>query len=207
MSSTAIVIFLKYPHPGEVKTRLIPGLGEIEATSFYKKCCEDLVTRLKRIQQESFLLVSNPADIPLVNDWFNLPKHTFSQEGENLGEKIKNAIYQFLQKGFHKIIIVGSDIPDLNSSHISRAEELLDDYDFILGPSFDGGYYLLGLTSKNPYEFLLSDIPWSTSQVLNLTVERILEEGYSLQKLKPLRDIDTFEDYQAWQKELAQKIK
>lgn len=111
-----------------------------------------------------------------------------AQRGNSLGERLHHALVQAQDAGAEQVVFLGSDSPTLPPSHIQQAFEALDSHDVVLGPAFDGGYYLLGL--KRALPAVLEDIPWSTPEVLRLTCERSNAAGHSLHLLPFWYDVD-----------------
>jgi rSAM/selenodomain-associated transferase 1 len=103
-----------------------------------------------------------------------------------------NAFEDGFNKGYDKIVLIGSDLPDLNQMLINEAFYLLDKNEVVLGPALDGGYYLIGMNKPIPRLFL--DKPWSTPQLMGITLKELNTHGHSVSTLQPLNDIDTYED-------------
>ena len=114
----------------------------------------------------------------------------FVQEGESLGDKMRGAIQGRFTEGYERVVIIGSDSPSLPVSYINRA--VGSDKDMVLGPSMDGGYYLIGMRGKVVEVF--KDVTWGTETVLQETCEHLLQNGASLELLPVWYDVDTPED-------------
>jgi rSAM/selenodomain-associated transferase 1 len=112
-------------------------------------------------------------------------------EGD-LGARMLDAFSKAFKKNYQNVIIIGSDLPNLTHNFILEAFNDLQTVDLLLGPSSDGGYYLIGL--KKPYPVLFEEISWSTSRVLEKTIAHSENAGISFKLLQELRDIDTYED-------------
>ncbi|WP_455379446.1 TIGR04282 family arsenosugar biosynthesis glycosyltransferase, partial [Petrachloros mirabilis] len=117
------------------------------------------------------------------------------QLGDDLGVRMQTVCETMFGRGYGRVLIVGTDIPSLPIEHYNQAVDLLDQHDLVLGPAYDGGYYLLGL--KKPTPALFKDIPWSTDRVLALTKEKAAALGLSLGLLPEWRDVDTIADLQS----------
>ncbi len=111
------------------------------------------------------------------------------QEGHNLGERMKNAFKHSFDKGFERAVIIGTDSPTLPLSYIRKAFDVLKEVPVTIGPTFDGGYYLIGLSEQN--ETVFDDIEWSTSSVFSQTLARIKTANKQLCILPPWYDVDT----------------
>ena len=204
----ALIIFSRAPKPGQSKTRLATVVGEHAASAFHAVCLRDLM----RLQAElsARLAKSNP---PVELDTYifhppgddlthfaqagvNLPPliHGAKQSGDTMGERMAHAIQTVLDgsPAGTPALLIGSDVPLLEMDDLAQALEALKDADVVLGPSSDGGYYLIGLTQPRPGLFALKD--WSTPTVLEQTIEKAKVAGWKLAMLETLPDVDTAED-------------
>ena len=127
----------------------------------------------------------------------------FIQEGDNLGDRMCHAFNHLHAQSYEKTVLIGSDIPDLAAGLIGEAFSDLDSNDAVIGPTVDGGYYLIGMHRCLPSIF--TDITWSTDQVLRQTLDRADTTGIRLKQLHRLEDIDTFEDLKAFHHRLSQQ--
>ena len=118
--------------------------------------------------------------------------HLILQQGNDIGERMDNAIRELLALGAEKAVLTGADIPALNSAIISGAFAALDHADIVIGPAADGGYYLIGM--KEPHPEIFSNIPWSTKRVYETTASRIRQLQLSVDHTVMLSDIDRVED-------------
>ena len=123
------------------------------------------------------------------------------QKGADLGERMQHAFETAFEQGYQKVLIIGSDLFDLKSIHITTAFEALENHDLTIGPSLDGGYYLLGM--KELYPAVFKNKKWGTDSILGNTLKDLQQQNVKL--LEALNDIDTFEDLQQ-QPELLKKI-
>ncbi len=209
----ALIIFLKYPEPGKVKTRLAQDIGNEKACAIYKSLAENVIKNIfaKNPGTYDVHIFFTPADKETeIKDWLKPFIHgnrgvktQFShQEGRNLGERMSNAFKEILQeKGCKKCIMIGTDCPEIDATLIENAFDVLKEKDVVIGPCKDGGYYLLGMSRLIPVSFeqgfisdLFVDIDWSTDRVFEQTMEKIRENNLSCSILKTLVDIDTIED-------------
>ena len=148
---------------------------------------------VQTIAVDRFLFYNN-----YVNENDEWPRPHFQkklQEGNGLGNKMKNA-FQDICQTHSKVVIIGSDCPSLTAKIINEAFKKLDEYAFVIGPATDGGYYLLGMNQFSPAVF--ENIKWSTAKVLAKTIEIIENLGKSYQLLPELSDIDTEEDWKTF---------
>lgn len=187
-SDNLILVFVKNILLGKVKTRLAKTKGDVYAFHVYKK----LVDYTQKITESATNCDVRPyfSDIVIQNKWEKHQK--FVQDGTNLGERMLNAFEQGFKDGYKKIIIVGSDCPQLSTDIIDEAFTALNKKDTVIGPAKDGGYYLLGM--KKLHESLFRNKDWSTDQVLPATIADIKLLNLSIHELITLSDIDTEED-------------
>jgi len=189
-SSKALLIFVKNPERGKVKTRLAQTIGDEQALKIYLELLD--YTRLLALEVEAERYLFYSRYVENQDEWSAQAFHKLVQEGNGLGERMDKAFQVAL--GLHaKAIIIGSDCASLTPTIIENAFELLDVYDYVIGPASDGGYYLLAM--KEPRPELFQGISWSTDQVLSQTIERIKKRGQSYSLLPELSDIDRAEDW------------
>ena len=201
----ALIIFARYPVSGKVKTRLACTLGKVIALGFYKECSRHLFAEILGNQNEfftPFLFCSEKDELDKMRDWAGSGFEYYYQEGSDLGERMKNAFKKVFTLGVKKAVIIGTDVPDISKTVIADSFILLDTKDFVIGPSTDGGYYLLGL--KNLNCDLFTGINWSTETVLSKTINRIGENNLSLAKLEQLHDIDDERSLKLWMNECTE---
>lgn len=194
-----LVIFAKYPEIGKVKTRLAKDIGEVKSRDAYQDFISKLIEEHKG-RSYKLVIAFTPSD----------KKESFielfggleyiDQGNGNLGDKL----YSTFNKLEGNVIIIGSDLPDLSYMDIENAFIELDKNDIIIGPAYDGGYYLIGM--KKAYN-IFSDIEWSTEKVFGKTIEKIESIGLKYKILQMKRDIDTIEDYKEYLKRLSQRTR
>ncbi len=196
----AIVIMAKAPKPNKVKTRLIPYLKPDLAALLYHNFLLDKTEQVKSIEQSKFFIAYTPNNS---ENYFKKIAPDFDlilQIGSDLGDRLVNVSNNIFNKGFKKVVILDSDTPNLPTKYIRQAIIGLETSDMIIGPCEDGGYYLIGLKSPTPDVF--KNIPWSTSNVVNITVKRAEAIGLKSSFLKYWYDIDTIEDLKRLKKDL-----
>lgn len=187
-----LLIFIRNPELGKVKTRLARLAGDAEALRIYRILLDK--TRRAALEADALRLLFYSESPPASgDDW--PPEHflKFRQTPGDLGVRMAAAFRQAFEAGAEKVLIVGSDCPELDGATLMLAFQALDGSDFVLGPSTDGGYYLLGM--KRFEAVVFSGIAWSTSAVLEQTMERIKGTGNSCALLPELSDIDEWEDW------------
>jgi len=189
-----LIVFFKYPQPGKVKTRLGKTIGHPEAARIYKQLVEHLLsnTLTETLPCDVHFFIDNKINLKNAELWL-APKHPIQiQDGETLGNRMQNAFKVLFNKGYRRVVIIGTDSPKLSQHLINDSIKALKDVDFVLGPALDGGYYLLGMNSVDINIF--KNVEWSTSTVLDQTIKNIRTHKKSHLLLKPLSDIDTLED-------------
>jgi uncharacterized protein len=193
VAADVLIVFVKAPRPGAVKTRLAADLGPGPAAEVYRVIAEEEIRRTAPAAREyERLFFFAPADARAdVARW--LPAESLlPQEGHDLGARMAHAFDAAFARGAGRAAIVGTDVPHVSRALVKEALLALDDHDVVVGPARDGGYYLLALDRRRPA--LFEGIPWSTPDVLAATAERARALGLRLGMLEPLSDIDTLED-------------
>jgi rSAM/selenodomain-associated transferase 1 len=190
----ALILFAKSPKPGFVKTRFQPEWSAEEAGKLYQAFVMDLVSATSRLKSIARILACDPTSRdPLFQSLARRYKlKLMDQRGRNLGERMRNAIEEAHQMGFHQVVIIGTDSPTLPMEFIDQAFRLLRSHELVLGPSHDGGYYLIGCGEIIPPVF--EGIPWGTVGVLALTLRRMVDLKLKCALLPFWYDVDTAQD-------------
>lgn len=189
---TLLMVFLKWPEAGRVKTRLARKIGEKAALDIYRKLLEHTRAVAVAVDTNRQAWIA-PTDHSIHwEEWGRPQFDRHDQPPGHLGEKMQNAFKHGFSSGYNRIVIIGSDCPTLQPSHIEQAFRELRHSDVVLGPSRDGGYYLLGLNRYRPR--LFEEMPWSRPGLYDKTLSMIEEEQLSLKTLEELNDIDTAAD-------------
>ena len=144
--SNCILLFVKSPARGQVKTRLAADIGEDAAVGLYRCFVEDLVSTVGTLDAGLRLCFHPPETKQHFLQWLGEQHSYIPQTGDGLGERLKNAFTDAFEQGFSKVVAIGSDSPDLPESFLRQAFEELDSHDAVVGPSSDGGYYLIGFS-------------------------------------------------------------
>ena len=189
-----MLFFIKNPEKGKVKTRLASAIGDKKAVKLYKRFLLEMLFTLNR-GTFLFYLCYSPADaLEDLRNWLGEEYLYMRQQGEDLGERMKNGFMEALAMNFKRVVLIGSDIPDLPLEFIEEAFTSLKETDVVIGPSLDGGYYLIGFKDKKFSPQAFKGIPWSTERVFEETMKILKHEGLTVHTLQPRRDIDTVED-------------
>lgn len=183
-----LIVFVKNAILGTAKTRLAATIGDQKAFEVYK--------HLLKITEEATRGIENCT----VHIYFSSEKDTtrwtnftqFVQHGNDLGERMLDAFQRGFQLGFEQIVGIGSDLPDLTAEIIEKGLHELGSNDAVFGPAEDGGYYLIGM--RQLIGCIFENKPWSTEDLLEITLGEILSNGYSVGLIETLNDLDTEED-------------
>lgn len=189
-----LIVFLKYPEIGGVKSRLAATIGERHASYVYRQFVYDLLDSLTAENYGLRLFFSPPDRRCAITEWLGSSLSYEPQTGDDLGERMKNAFEKSFADGFRSTILIGSDIPDLPAEIIDQGFAALKGDGCVIGPSFDGGYYLIGFKAETFSPDVFADIPWSTDNVLNETRRVLEKQGRSIALLPSWRDVDGYED-------------
>ena len=186
----ALIIFVKNPVLGKVKTRLAKTMGDEKALSIYKQLLAHTKSIVSQLEVNRFLFYSDHIE---KDDWEDHLFHKVVQSGDDLGSRMDDAFDYTFKNDNDRVIIIGSDCIDLTSEDLEKAFTVLDEVDVVIGPTEDGGYYLIGMNVHTPE--LFQNINWSTNQVYQQTLDRIVQNNYSWKALRQLSDIDNESDW------------
>lgn len=190
--SEPLIVFLKAPRVGEVKTRLAADIGAQAATEAYRRLVQTVLRKIENLKHVE--LRFTPADAEReIRPWLNPGWRAAPQCEGDLGKRLHNAFENAFAGGAERVVIIGSDCPYLTAGDICTAWEKLRTFDLVLGPAGDGGYWLIGLRAPQPK--LFEDIPWSSDEVLGQTLARAKALGLTIHLLRILGDVDTGEDW------------
>jgi rSAM/selenodomain-associated transferase 1 len=189
-----ILFFVKYPKIGYVKSRLSSQIDKKFVVCLYKSFVEDILKILKEFEYDILICYYPAEKIENFKRWIGKEYQYLPQNGKDLGERMKNCFIEGFSKGFEKLIVIGSDSPDLPSIIFMDAFHNLEKYDSVIGPCKDGGFYLLGFTNKSFSSTIFSKIPWSTKDVFEKTTDLLKNECVKYFVLPEWQDVDTFDD-------------
>lgn len=191
----AVLVFVRAPERGRVKTRLAAGIGADAALSVYRRLAEHTVAEALGAGAAVRAHVTPDGAAAQVAAWLGEGPLYLPQGEGDLGARMERAFAEAFAAGHGPVAIVGSDLPGLSADLLRRALALLEHHDAVVGPAADGGYYLLALRGACPA--LFRGVPWSTERVLPVTLERLREAGLGTAVLEELRDVDEAEDLPA----------
>ena len=192
-------IFAKFWAPGEVKTRLAKSIGSKQASELYRAFLIHSVEQLRKFDAERVICFSPETARDAFSNISNNEWQLFLQPEGDLGQRLASFFRESFDdasdsgpSGPDRVVVLGTDSPTLPLARIQAAFDRLEGTDVVIGPSTDGGYYLIGLSADRPS--LFEGIPWSTSHVLNATIDRCLANKWTYALLPPWRDVDELED-------------
>ncbi|WP_158651327.1 TIGR04282 family arsenosugar biosynthesis glycosyltransferase [Pseudotamlana carrageenivorans] len=187
MNKALVIVFVKNVKPGKVKTRLAKTIGNEKAAKIYQALLTITEKATKNIMADVSIQYSETIDNSLWKD-----AHKTTQQGKDLGDRMKNAFENAFKQGYQPVVLIGSDLPSLTKEHLNNAIEKLKKTEVVFGPAQDGGYYLIGLSQM--HNSIFENKPWSQTQLLEVTLEELTQKCIPFSKLETLNDIDTFED-------------
>jgi len=191
-----LLIFVKEPLLGQVKTRLAAEIGAEAACHVYRRCVEQTLERLVALRDEITLCVEPAEAMGRLQAWLGSAWPVQPQHGATLGERLAHATDSAFADGMRRVIVIGTDSPWIDHLRIEEAFSAMERTDLVLGPTADGGYYLVGLAKSAPG--LFRGISWSTSQVLDETLGKARALGLSVSLLPEGYDVDRLTDLQQW---------
>jgi rSAM/selenodomain-associated transferase 1 len=192
-----VIMFVKSAERGMVKSRLAASVGEDVALDLYKCFVSDLMEMFVQ-DRYSLEILFYPSDARQeVAQWLGDEHTLVPQIGNDLGDRMGNAFEEIFSQGFDRALLIGSDSPDLPNLLIDEALEALKDYDAVVGPSHDGGYYLIAFTRDTFLPQVFSGISWGTPEVFEQTMGILRKANLTVHTLPAWRDIDTVDDLKA----------
>jgi rSAM/selenodomain-associated transferase 1 len=188
--NTALIIFVRHPELGKVKTRLAKVIGDEQALAVYNLLLSHTRQITIPLNCRKFIYYTEQV---IEHDAWTLPGYTKRQQfGLDLGARMSNAFKELFEQGFKRVMIIGSDCYQLQTEMLDQAINVLAESDVVIGPTFDGGYYLLGCNQYVPELFI--DKTWSTNQVTPQTIATIHQLKLTHSLLQKLHDVDEAAD-------------
>ena len=197
-----LLLFVKAPIPGTVKSRLGRVIGFEQAAALYRCFARDLLFSTRKLGLDQLIFFA-PDDAQIaVSQWLGEEYQYFPQIGDDLGERMAHAFTTSFELGYAGALITGSDSPDLPLSYLEMGLQALQQQQIAIGPSDDGGYYTLGFTSENYTPAVFTEMPWSTPSVFEQTLQIL--QAHTVYQLPTWYDVDTVEDLRQFQQRLQQ---
>jgi uncharacterized protein len=196
-NKTAIVVMVKYPRAGAVKTRLGRQIGMGNACELYRGFVKTLLTTCRGTGFDVVISCHPDHRVSEFRQWLGTGFQYIIQKGPDLGRKMRDSFEQGFALGYDRVVLTGSDLPHLPGSIIEAAAQKTGACDVVIGPALDGGYYLVAMTKDHFFPDMFDDIPWSTANVLDITLEKLAAARRRVCLLTAMRDIDTLADLTA----------
>jgi len=200
MAEERVIVFVKAPRAGEVKTRLAKTLGPDAACAAYRQLAEKLLKELSTLTGGELRFSPDDAGSE-IQSWLGPGWPARPQGSGDLGQRMQAAFSDAFGSGANRVVIVGSDCPDVRAADVRQAWKELKSHDVVVGPAMDGGYWLIGLAGLRTA--LFEGITWSSDKVLGQTLQRAKSAGLRIQLLRILSDVDTEKD---WKEFLASSL-
>ena len=188
------MFFVKYPIPDKVKTRLAKQIGADASAGLYRNFVTDILATLQRLNVNFKIIFDPPDRKDQFQQWLGKDCSYLPQAGLDLGQRMKNAFLQAFSEGFGHVVVIGSDSPDLPIEYLGLAFHALDMNDVVIGPSSDGGYYLIGFTREAFLAEAFEQISWSSNKVFDQTINILKRYRQNLYLLPQWYDVDTLVD-------------
>lgn len=195
----ALILMSRIPIQGKTKTRLMTNLTPLQCADIHKCFLKDIYKSLRFLQGKVDLYLAHTidGDINILKGITPEYIQLFPQSGKSLGDRMENSIKYILDKGYTKVILIGCDIPHINPRDIEDAFNILNENNMVIAPTYDGGYYLVGMDKLYSRVFHC-DLPWGEDTVFEKTINIVENLGIKIGKGKTYRDIDTVEDLKAF---------
>ena len=185
---------MKDPAHGAVKTRLASAVGKTIAQDLYVNFIHDMLSQLEKADYPFFICVHPEDALERLKTLLGEKHQYLPQRGDDLGQRMEHCFRNAFSRGFRRVIVIGSDVPDLPEEIIGNAFRFLNTFDCVIGPSLDGGYYLIGFRRDSLLPEAFRGIQWGTDIVLKKTTDILRIHHVSVHLLQTWRDIDTLED-------------
>lgn len=196
-SRQALIVFARAPALGGVKTRLAAELGASTALSIYRGVAERVISSVRVTTAHSVTIAYTPPHAEsAMRAWLGMSVDLWPQPDLDLGARMASAIAGAIAGGAERVVVIGTDCPDVTTAVVDEAFDQLATTDVVCGPASDGGYYLIGMSRL--HRALFENIPWSSPATLGTTRERARHAGLSVALLDERSDIDTADDWRAW---------
>lgn len=202
--SETLIIFSRYPEAGKTKTRMIPVLGAVKAAKLQQQMSEHTLNTVRSLQAYRRNLIEVHfigGNQQLMKEWLGSGVEYIEQVPGDLGFKMYSAFERAFSLNNQRVIIIGTDCPDIDLEILNDAFEALHQQDLVLGAAVDGGYYLIGLNNlNNSIAQLFENINWGTAEVFTQTQTIAAKLNLKVHYLPCLSDVDRPEDLCIWQK-------
>jgi uncharacterized protein len=198
VSKERLIVFVKAPRPGLAKTRIAQTAGPNRACQIYRELVENVLDGISTFSNVEIRFTPDDAQGE-IQEWVRDKWSARPQGTGDLGERMQRAFAEAFATGAERVVVIGSDAPEVCAADVRVAWKELKSHDLVVGPAIDGGYWLIGLRAHQPD--LFREISWSSDQVLGQTLTRAKSLELKIQLLRILTDIDTEEDWNAYVRE------
>ena len=192
MTKEAIIIFTRIPIPNKTKTRLMPCYTGLECAKLHACFLKDILMECEKAEKDIYIFYEDSGTLSVLENIIGNQFPFFAQEGADLGTRMHNAIEKILSQDYKNYVLIGTDIPELKSKTLEDAFLKLKESDVVLGPTYDGGYYLIGGNQSIPEAF--DDIEYGNETVIQSTTDHLIKSGYKVILLDKICDVDTPND-------------
>ena len=191
----AIICFTRVPQPGKTKTRLMGLLTGAQCAQLHWAFLRDLARIYTTLDTDLFVFHTPDPEWERLKPVFPMAKAFYPQAGDGLGEKMNSALNEILALGYDTVVLTGADLPAMTAAHLQSGFDVLARADVALGPTADGGYYLVGVKAPAPY--LFENQTYGAGSVFDRTAQAAAAAGRTLAPALPCDDVDTPEDLRA----------
>jgi rSAM/selenodomain-associated transferase 1 len=197
LDKSIIILFVKAPVRGRVKTRLAAAIGDDAALGLYQNFVLDVLETVKKTGHLFALYVHPPDTGEATATWPGGPHRVMPQQGADLGERMENAFLQCFAEGIERVVLIGSDLPDLTPALLREAVSALAKHDVVIGPASDGGYYLIGFNRHTFLPKMFHGMTWGADTVFQETMTVLNASALAIYRTPEWHDVDTVEDLKA----------
>jgi rSAM/selenodomain-associated transferase 1 len=194
LDDRCLLFFVKNPERGKVKSRLAASIGVDSAVHVYKNMAVQMISTLKKGTFPLYICFFPKNAQKPIEHWLGKQYRYVPQKGKDLGERMRNGFVGGFAMGHKRVVLIGSDIPGLRIKYINEAFKSLKEMDAVIGPAYDGGYYLIGFKEKTFSPQVFEGIAWGTKNVFEETMRKLKRIRRVVHILPYQRDIDTVED-------------
>jgi hypothetical protein len=195
MKTQCVLLFVKYPEPGLVKTRLAADAGAEPAARLARAMVEDALDALKWLEDTDLILCFAPEQrAESMKHWLGAERTYWPQRGRDLGQRMKHAFASAFRKGYERAVLMGTDVPGVDDNAVRPALDSLQGDAVCIGPAMDGGYWLIGFTEQGYAPEAFTDVEWGSEQVLRQTLGWLEFSRKKLFRAATLQDVDTLAD-------------
>ncbi len=198
----AIILFTRIPVPGKTKTRLMPCYTPLECAKLHGYFLKDIMEECQKLGKDIYICYDPDGNVNVLKKLLGKEQNYFEQRGAEIGSRMENALKEILAKGYEKCLLFGADVPELTAKQLQRGLQELDQSDVVLGPTTDGGYYLIG--AKAVISEAFHGIEYGVDGVAVATKSKLEDAGYEVSYVDTLSDIDTPQDLLEYRKRKPQ---